>query len=184
MSPLALLGRFHGFNKNLGERRRRLFRVAYSWCQDTTLADDLVQETMTKAWKNIKGLRKPQSLDSWLFNILANCWRDHLRRQRTLEDVNDEAILAEIATENEMERVEMIERVRVAVSELPVPHREVIALIDLEGFSYAEVSQILDIPPGTVTSRVTRARETLRRKLQDVRNPDRDRQVVALRRVK
>jgi len=181
--PLDLLERLRGFNLRLGERRQRLFRVAYSWCQDRTLADDLVQETMTKAWKNIKGLRKPQSLDSWLFNILANCWRDHLRKQRTLEDVDDEAILAEFATESEMERNELIERVRLAVSELPIPQREVIALIDLEGFSYKEVSQILDIPQGTVTSRVTRAREALRCKLQDIQGPERDRKVTALRRV-
>lgn len=184
MSPLALLGTLHGFNKSLGERRQRLFRVAYSWCQDTTLADDLVQETMTKAWKNIKSLRKSQSLDSWLFNILANSWRDHIRRHRKLEDVNDEAILAELAKENEMEQIDLIKRVRQAIKELPVPHREVIALIELEGFSYKEVSQILDIPQGTVTSRITRARETLRRKLHDIRSPASDEQVVALRRVK
>lgn len=184
MGPLARLGTLHGFNKSLGERRQRLFRVAYSWCQDTTLADDLVQETMTKAWKNIKNLRKSKSLDSWLFNILANCWRDNIRKQRTLIDVNDEAILAELANECEVEQIALIKRVRLAIKGLPAPHREVIALIELEGFSYKEVSQILDIPQGTVTSRITRARETLRRKLYDIRSPASDEQVVALRRVK
>ncbi len=184
MGPLALLGTSHGFNKSLGERRQRLFRVAYSWCQNTTLADDLVQETLAKAWKNIKSLRDPKSLDSWLFNILANSWRDYIRRQRTLENINDEAILAELADESEVEQIDLVKRVRLAIKELPVSHREVIALIDLEGFSYKEVSQILDIPPGTVTSRVTRARETLRRKLQGMQKSNMGDQVVALRSVK
>lgn len=184
MSPLALLSTAHGFNKSLGERRQRLFRVAYSWCQNATLADDLVQETMAKAWKNIKSLRKTQSLDPWLFNILANSWRDHIRKQKTLEDVNDEAILAELAEESEMEQIDLVKHVRLAIKELPVSHREVIALIDLEGFSYKETSQILDIPPGTVTSRVTRARETLRKILHDIQNPDSNSQLIALRSVK
>ena len=184
MGPLSLFARLCSFNLNIGDRRQRLFRVAYSWCQDTATADDLVQETLTKAWKNIKSLRKPQSLDSWLFNILANCWRDHLRRQRTVEDVDDEAILLEMTHECEIERSELITRVQEAIKKLPTAHREVIALVDLEGFSYKEVSQLLNILQGTVTSRITRARETLRRQLRDIHLPSEDTQVIPLRRVK
>lgn len=184
MNPLSLLNRLHITHVRLGDRRKRLFRVAYSWCQDRAVADDLVQETMTRAWKNMASLRKPGSLDSWLFNILANCWRDHLRRERKIENLDDEAILSDLVKECDIERQDLIARVRHAVKELPRTHREVIALVDLEGFSYKEVSQMLDIPQGTVTSRITRARETLRHRLRDIHVPDQETPIVRLRRVK
>ena len=68
-----------GFRHELRERRDRLYRLAFSWCHNAALADDLTQEALTKALRNSTQLRDDQRLDSWLFRILANCWQDHLR---------------------------------------------------------------------------------------------------------
>ena len=60
-------------------RRNKLYRIAYSWCHDPALADDLVQETIYKALKNASRLRDVKTMDSWLYRILYNCWQDYLR---------------------------------------------------------------------------------------------------------
>lgn len=165
MNPLDLLCRGRHFRSELKERRRRLYRIAYSWCFDPQLADDLAQEALTKAYKNLYQLRSVDAMDAWLFDILGNCWRDHLRRRRVTEDIDDFAESAELAFEGEEEQAETIARVRAAIAHLPLGQRQVLSLLDLEGFSYDEVARMLQIPAGTVTSRIVRAREALRRLL-------------------
>ena len=73
--------------------RKPLFRVAFSWCHDVALADDLAQETLARGLARIGQLREAERLTSWLFAILHRCWIDHLRQRR--EDV-DEEVLAEL----------------------------------------------------------------------------------------
>ncbi len=179
----ALVGHLWEFTVKLRERRRRLRRIALSWCQDATLADDLVQETLSKAFRNLGQLRSSGAMDAWLFDILRNCWRDHLRRHRHTIDIDDPEVLEELSVDGGLERAERIERVRRAIAALPVSQRETLSLVDIEGFSYDEVAEILDIPRGTVTSRITRARETLRQALFDFGQDTGD-QRIALRRIK
>ena len=69
--------------------RPRLYRLAYAWCHDAALADDLTQETLIKALGRSNQLRDAQALDGWLFSILNNCWRDQLRARRDFVDVDD-----------------------------------------------------------------------------------------------
>lgn len=165
MHPLDLLCRGRQFRSELKERRRRLYRTAYSWCFDPVLAEDLAQETLTKAYKNLHQLRCIDAMDGWLFDILTNCWRDHLRRRRTTEDIDDFVESAELSAEGGEEQAETVARVRAAIARLPLGQRQVLSLVDLEGFSYDEVARMLHIPSGTVTSRIVRAREVLRRLL-------------------
>jgi RNA polymerase sigma-70 factor (ECF subfamily) len=183
MSLLELVGRRSTLARGFQERRRRLHRVAYTWCQDRSLADDLVQETLVKALKSLDSLRELNALDGWLFQILANCWRDHIRRRRGNEDIENLADDIALATDGDYHRSEIVAKVRRAVAHLPVGQREVLALVDLEGFSYAEVANMLDIPQGTVTSRISRAREALRVALADLCTEGSARPVY-LRRVK
>ena len=80
--------------QEFAERRDKLYRLAYSWCHNAALADDLVQETMLKALKNADRLRNHDMLDTWLYRILLNNWHDHLRvqgRNAELYDVGDES---------------------------------------------------------------------------------------------
>lgn len=159
---------------NLPARRRlealrpRLHRLAYAWCHDAALADDLVQDTLAKALIRGEQLRDEQALESWLFSILNNCWRDHLRARREFLDVAelDEAILSdEPGPEQNYASRQTIQRVRHAIARLPLGQRQVITLVDIEECSYADVARILEVPVGTVMSRLSRARQALKQHL-------------------
>ncbi|MHB8254508.1 MAG: RNA polymerase sigma factor [Acidiferrobacter sp.] len=157
-----LFCRSRELKKTLETSRARLYRVAYAWTHDAALADDLVQETLTKAWQKFDQLRDPKAADAWLFSILTNCFRDHHRRQRETEDIDEMEIACDHCLETEHLRSELATRVRQAISRLPQGQRQVVTLVDLEGFSYTEVSSILGIPSGTVMSRLCRARAALK----------------------
>jgi RNA polymerase sigma-70 factor, ECF subfamily len=152
-------------NRLLAERRFRLFRTALAWCGSRDLAEDLTQEAMMNAATSWNSLRDPARLDAWLFSILANCWRMHLRSRRTfepLDELAEEFLIDERSTEAIHETREIVDRVRIAVAALPILHREVVTLVDLEDFSYVEVARILGIPAGTVMSRLARGRSALK----------------------
>ena len=146
----------------LVEARARLYRVAYSWCRNPALADDLVQETLTKALKKSAQLRDPKARDAWLFTILANCYRDHFRRSREMDDIDDVEISHESTPESESSSAQIVGLVRAAVARLSDGQRQVVTLVDLEGFAYGEVAKILDVPIGTVMSRLCRARNAMK----------------------
>ena len=146
----------------LEQARARLYRVAYSWCHSAALADDLVQETLTKALRKSSQLRDPKARDAWLFTILANCYRDHFRKQRDMDDIDEIEISHETTPESESSRAEIVSMVRAAIARLPQGQRQVVTLVDLEGFSYVEVAQILDVPIGTIMSRLCRARNAMK----------------------
>jgi RNA polymerase sigma-70 factor (ECF subfamily) len=169
--------------RTLQEARTRLYRVAYAWCHSAALADDLVQETLTKALRKSSQLRDPKARDAWLFTILANCYRDHFRKQRDMDDVDEIEISHETTPESESSRAEIVSMVRAAIARLPEGQRQVVTLVDLEGFSYVDVAQILDVPIGTIMSRLCRARNAMKDillpKMQQ--NPELNR---AMRRVK
>lgn len=154
----------------LKRQRAKLLRVAYSWCHQRNVADDLVQETLARAMEKCAQLRDIEQLEPWLFAILTNCWRDYLRRLRPHENLDDlEETLFETANNPEItgEQEQIVVRVQAAVACLPIGQREVLTLVDLEEFSYAEVSSILQIPIGTVMSRLCRARQSLKKSLME-----------------
>lgn len=138
-----------------------MFRIAFSWCHDQMLADDLVQDTLNKALLRLNQLKKADVLESWVISILNNVWRDHLRRQKEFIDIDDYVLLNEESPEHIHERDRTIQRVREAIGRLPMGQRQVTSLVDLEGLSYNEVSLVLDIPVGTVMSRLNRARKAM-----------------------
>lgn len=183
MSPLDWLCRARLYRQNLKERRRKLHRVAFSWCGDAALADDLTQEALTRAYKNLGQLREVCAMERWIFDILTNCWRDYLRRQKRHDDFDTLDEFEEFAPEDGQEKEEIIRRVRTAVARLPRKQREVLALVDLAGYTYPQVAEVLQIPLGTVTSRLARARDALRRQLKDYCTHTGPVQPVSLRRV-
>lgn len=170
MSILGFIGRSRQFEEKLELSRERLFRLAYSWCRNRTVADDIVQEALSKALARSNQLRELDALHPWLVRILANCWHDHFRACRETEDVDglaDEQFVYEVTPEYDYLQSEIVRRVRRAVDALPVGQRQVVTLVDLEDFSYAEVASILNIPVGTVMSRLFRARRALKETLLD-----------------
>jgi RNA polymerase sigma-70 factor (ECF subfamily) len=148
--------------------RPRLYRLAYAWCHDASLADDLAQDTLAKALGRGDQLRNEGAMEGWLFAILNNVWRDHLRGRREFVDVEelDELVLAhDDSPEHLYARRQATLRVRDAIATLPMAQRQVITLVDIEECSYAQVSQILGVPVGTVMSRLSRARQALKTEL-------------------
>ncbi|MGA9164443.1 MAG: RNA polymerase sigma factor [Thiobacillus sp.] len=156
---------FDPFRPGIEALRPVLYRIAYAWCHDAALADDLVQETLSKALTRRAQLRNEASLKAWTVAILNHCWLDHLRSRRDFDDVEDwqdELESSADTPEASCNREQVIACVRSAVARLPLGQRQVLTLIDLEEFGYAEVADILDIPVGTVMSRLSRARAGLK----------------------
>ena len=154
--------------QEFADRRNKLYRLAYSWCHNASLADDLVQETMLKAMKKADSLRDQATLDTWLYRILLNNWHDYLRvqgRNVELYDVGDES---QPEHADSYQQSQIVGRVRSSIERLPMSLREVVTLADFAGFSYAEIAEIVDIPIGTVMSRLFRARQNLKQQLLDL----------------
>ncbi|MBS1146461.1 MAG: Sigma-24 (FecI) [Proteobacteria bacterium] len=156
---------FGPFRPSIEALRPVLYRIAYAWCHDPALADDLVQETLSKALTQRGQLRVEASLKAWTVAIMNHCWLDHLRSRRDFDDVEDwqdELESSSDTPEASCNRKQVIACVRTAVSRLPIGQRQVLTLVDLEEFGYAEVADILNIPVGTVMSRLSRARSSLK----------------------
>jgi RNA polymerase sigma-70 factor (ECF subfamily) len=136
-------------------------------------ADDLVQETFLKAQRSFDSFQRGTNAKAWLFTALRRLHIDRYRRARVrpatlAEEALDESPLAPAAAAPpEAEDWASIppEAVREAVSRVPDPFRLAVVLRDLEGLSYAEIGAILEVPPGTVMSRLHRGREYVRQAL-------------------
>jgi RNA polymerase sigma-70 factor (ECF subfamily) len=146
----------------LEQHRARLYRIAYAWTHNPALADDLAQETLIKALTKCDQLRDPKACEAWLYSILTNCFRDHFRRSRETEDIDDLEIAHDRTPEQDARDLDIAAKVRAAIEQLPEGQRQVVTLVDLEGLSYVEVAQVLDVPIGTVMSRLCRARQALK----------------------
>ena len=120
MDILKLFCRTRESRTLLENSRAQLYRVAYSWCHNPALADDVVQETLIKAYRKSDQLRDPKAARSWLFSILSNCYNDHFRRNRETEDIDDITIIDENSPETETRQLQIIDKVRDAVAALPV----------------------------------------------------------------
>ncbi len=165
---MNIFGLFDGqknFIQRLEQIQGRLHRLALSWCHNRALAEDLAQEALSKAIAKANQLRDPASMDSWLFGILSNCLNDHYRRHKEvldIDEVDEKHLVSEGTPEEEYLQSEMVVRVRRAIAKLPVGQRQVVTLVDLEELSYMDVASILNIPVGTVMSRLCRARQALK----------------------
>jgi len=149
------------FKEQLANNRTRLYRIAYSWSHSHDIADDLVQDAMGKALKNYKQLRDHGALNSWLFGILNNCWRDYLRQRHDFDNIDDIVLISHDTPDKHFERQDLSRIIQDHMEQLNIGQRQVISLVDLHGCTYEEVSQILSIPIGTVMSRLSRARKQL-----------------------
>lgn len=127
-----------------------------------------------KALKNHHQLRDFEVIDAWLFRILLNTWHDACRNKQDHIEFIETDYYNNVTPEQEQQRNGVVIRVRKAVAELRIEYREIITLIDLEEFSYKEVAEILQIPIGTVMSRLCRARRQLKESLGEMEKVDLD----------
>ncbi len=172
------------FIRSLEEHRSALYKIAWSWCHDVALAEDLVQDTYAKALKNRSQLKDLTRLKPWLAKILVNLHADHYRAKREYVELENKHLVADNDPVNLVHREESIQLVRYAISQLNEKQRKIISLIDIAEFSYAQVAEILDIPMGTVMSRINRARQALKEHLEGIESQQISHTTPRLRRVK
>ena len=170
--------------KLVGNSRDRLYRMAYAWTHNPHLADDLVQQAMLKALNNQRQLKNMAAAEAWLFRILSNCLKDHYRAKREVLSTEEIELRDERTPDREANQQQLVETVRHAVQSLPLPQRQVVTLVDLEGFAYASVADILEIPVGTVMSRLCRGRRALRELLTEIRPQAEGRRLGNVTRIK
>ena len=141
----------------------RLRRYARALTHDLVAADDLVQDCLTRALGKLHLWQQGTDLRAWLLTILHNQYVNHIRRaarEGAAVRLNErEPLLARAPQQGRRLELRDLER---ALAKLPMEQRSVILLVALEGMSYEEVAAVLDIPIGTIRSRLSRGREALR----------------------
>ena len=142
----------------------RLRRFAHGLSRSAADADDLTQLTIERALRSKAQWLPGTRLDSWLYKIMRNLWIDTVRSRGRKERFEAPAEEAEKLGHDPRDGVEAaidLQRVMSAMDRLPVEQREVVALILIEGFGYREAAELLDLPIGTVSSRLVRGRTAL-----------------------
>ena len=165
-SILSGFGRRRRLRAQICAERERLYRIAWSWCHDSSQAEDLAQETMARGLAKFDSLRDESRLQVWLTQILANLFRDQCRRIQPEQVQEHDLPASEDDPEQSTDRKQLIDHTRSAIATLKNDQRQVLTLIDVAGFSYTDTAAILDVPVGTVMSRLSRARGRMREVLQ------------------
>lgn len=138
----------------------RLRRYARALAGDRASADDLVQDTLERAWAKLHLYRRGSDLRAWLFTVMHNVHVNKIRATRPTESLEEEMPeLAQRAAQGDTLLVRDLDR---SIAALPEEQRAVLLLVTLEDMSYEEVARTLGVPMGTVMSRLSRAREKLR----------------------
>jgi RNA polymerase sigma-70 factor (ECF subfamily) len=168
------------------ERQRQFHDVALRWLpdvtrfarsltRDDTATEDLVQETFLRAWRHWDTFHAGSEARAWLFTIARNTWRKQAPREGRLVTVEDDTLqaLSEQATPlhapdpvlRALSHIDLGDAIRSAIDALPEAFREAVELVDVQQFSYQETAEVLEVPVGTVRSRLFRARRLLQEAL-------------------
>lgn len=153
----------HAFDESLSELLPRLRRFALWLTRDLPSADDLVQSTLERALRRRAGKQEEGDLRAWLFRILYRRFLDGQRHSRRYARLLGRLRLADEAESPSAEREVLARSALAAFERLSPEQRSLLLSITVEGLSYQQVADILDVPIGTVMSRLSRAREAMRR---------------------
>ena len=148
--------------RTLLESLNSLYSTACRLTGKTDVAEDLVQETARRALKASAALKSTRNVRGWIFSILVNAARDNIRHRETWQNTDAENQEPEANVDLESISLAAAHDVRRAVLQLPPAQRAVVVLVDIEEFTISEAAQMLEVPPGTVASRLARARRQLR----------------------
>lgn len=155
------------FDRDIDDQLRevmpRLRRFAQWLTRDASAADDLVQSALERALSRWGSRRDPTALRPWLFAILYRQFLDAKRRSRRYAFMLDHFRAADDATQPSVEREVIAHSVLQAMEHLTPEQRSLLLWVSVEGFSYREVADMLQVPIGTVMSRLSRARQALHR---------------------
>ena len=169
------------FQRGVAPLREPLYRRAMSMCRNRSDAEDLVQDTMVKAYGSFHTFAPDTNLKAWLYRIMTNTYINGYRRkqrqpvQYSLEGITDQELAAHVqrastgsaSAEDEALAALPDNEIKAAMQSLPQQFRAVVYYADVEGMRYREIAQIMGTPHGTVMSRLSRGRQHLRRLLVD-----------------
>ncbi|MEX1334240.1 MAG: sigma-70 family RNA polymerase sigma factor [Candidatus Limnocylindrales bacterium] len=144
----------------------RLYRVARGVLRDDDGADDAVQRTLVQMWRKLPQLRDPDRFEGWSYRLVVNACRDEARRSHPAVPVAPLDASRTPVAQDELHRVEDLDELEHGFARLSVEHRAVIVLRYLLDLSTDQVAEALDVPPGTVASRLHRAMSELRAALE------------------
>jgi len=177
LAAAAQRGDLQAYGELAARLRAGVVNVVYRMCGDARLAEEAAQEAFLRAWQHLGSCRPGQPFRAWIYRIAVNAALDVLRRERRLVSLEDllgrdtgEDCLPESSggPEETVEARQQAEKVRRAVLALPPASRSVLVLREYGGMSYSEIADALEIPLGTVMSRLNSARSQLRKALAGI----------------
>jgi RNA polymerase sigma-70 factor (ECF subfamily) len=175
LAELAREGREDAYAELVRAYQSKVFSMAYGFTGNRESADDLTQEVFLKAYLALPRFRFGSAFGTWLYRIAVNHFRDFLRKRSKVKEVSLEVVgelaaagdaVATMEKEREDERRRKL--VRCELATLPDKYRTVLTLRDVEGLPYEEIARVIGLSPGTLDSRLHRARKMLRKRLATV----------------
>lgn len=153
--------------------KTKVFNMVYSLTLNREVADDLAQEVFIKAYYALPRFKGKAAFSTWLHQITMNHTRDYLRKSSRIRQVPFEETISEHSIPEDEAKIrekeeELAQRKRIvheAIATLPEKYRIIISLRDIQGLPYEEISRVLRVSPGTVDSRLHRARRMLKKKI-------------------
>lgn len=167
-------GDVESFERLIGKHQEKIYNIAYRIMGNQEDAKDAAQEALIKIYKNIGRFRGDSGFSTWVYRIAVNACKDELRKKKNnvisldkeieTEDGSYKKELADksLLPDELLEQAELSEIIQGSIQELPEQNRVAIVLRDIQGFSYEDISKVLDCPVGTVKSRINRGRKLLR----------------------
>lgn len=171
MNEILLISRARGgdreaFGALVEQYRDNVYRLAYRMCGNAYDADEAAQEAFVAAWRALPNFRGDAKFSTWLYRLTTNVAIDVMRREKRHQTVGDGEMvdLADDADspQETVERTEQQEAVQKALATLSEEYREVLLLRYMEELDYAEIAEVLQLPSGTVKSRINRAKAALK----------------------
>ena len=155
--------------------KTKVFNLAYSFTRNRETADDLAQEVFIKVYYALDKFKFQSGFGTWLYRIAINHFKDYLRKHAKERHVSLERLSREVPSSQSEDEIQKKERTQEAadrkkllykaLQSLPEKHQVILTLRDIQGHSYEDIAGILKLSPGTVDSRLHRARKMLRKKI-------------------
>jgi RNA polymerase sigma-70 factor (ECF subfamily) len=168
-----LAGDIDAFNELMDAHEDRVFGICYRMMQNREAALDATQDTFLTVFRKADRYKAQAAFSTWLYRVAVNTCYDHLRRQKRkrVDPLPESHDPPDLAAGDEYEAAEVRPDIVTALSELSDEFRAAVVLVDLQGMSLEQASDTLDVPIGTVKSRLFRARKQLAKSLGNLRTP-------------
>ena len=164
-------GDTEAFERLVRTYENKIYHLALRMCGSSEEASDIAQEAFLAAWRGLPSFRGEANFATWLYRLTSNAAIDYLRRQKKErgdmslddEDLGLDAVDTGPGPQDAAERTEVRTAVAAGLQQLSEGHRQVLVLREIQGLSYEEIADVLEVDLGTVISRISRARTALRK---------------------